>query len=227
MPTRAPARQRRSSGTAGPQGGTSLQGRNASYYRQGATRTVTVTGQGGTHMAGSQGRQVRYQSPSGQRISGTVPKAGLPPKTYHRIILAEFAACIVLVGAAPVLTPRTKASGDTVIADAAVSLAGPLVRLTAVCVLFFVLALMASGERAGKVAAAFGGLVTLGALLNATDMITALGKVFTGQAATVPARKPAGTGIGATVAQAVGNAFGGIAPTPTGAPPAPPIGATG
>jgi hypothetical protein len=184
--------------------GTSLQSGRASYYAAPAgQRTVTVQGAGGTHMAGMSGRQVAYQSPSGQRV-----QAAVPSKTYHRVILAEFAACVVLIAAAPVLTPRTRQSGGQEIADATASLAGPLVRLTAVCILFFVLALMASGPRSGKAAAAFGGLVVLGALLNATDMLTALAKAFTGAA----------TGSSA-------SSSGGILPTPAGG--AAPVGTAG
>lgn len=190
--SRAPARR----GAASP--GTSLQGTRTSYYRSGGTRTL-VTSRGGGHQLGQRGREVRYQSPSGQRVVAQVPR-----KTYHRIILAEFATCVVLVAFSPVLTPRAGTSGARAAEGAAVSLAGPLVRLTAVCILFFALALMASGERAGKAAAAFGGLVTLGALLNATDMLTAVAKLFTGAAA----------------ASSTGAAAGGPEPTPTGAPPA-------
>lgn len=94
--------------------------------------------------------------------------------TWHRLVLAEFVSCIVIVGASPILTPRNPNRTD----PQPVSLAGPLVRLTAVCVLFFVLALMATGPKAGKVAAAFGLLVVLGALLNATDEISILGKAL-------------------------------------------------
>jgi hypothetical protein len=206
----------------GRQAGTSLQGGRASYYSQGGARTATIQGGSGTHKIGTQGRQVRYQSPSGQQVAGTVP--AVPAKTYHRIVLAEFAVCIVLIAASPVLTPRTKASGATVAVDATASLAGPLVRLTAVCVVFFVLALMATGPKAGKVAAAFGGLVVAGTALNATDMFTALGHAFTG---TASASSWAAPGAATAAGQAAAGAFGGIAPTPTGIAPPPPLGATG
>lgn len=100
-----------------------------------------------------------------------------PRTTWHRVVLAEFAATVLIVGASPILTVRNASQGAA--AGEAVSLAGPLVRLTAVCLLFFVLALMAGGRKAGKVAAAFGALVLLGALLNATDELTLLGKALT------------------------------------------------
>ena len=109
-------------------------------------------------------------------------------RTYHRIVLAEFVIAVVLVGLSPVLTPRKGTKPEAAAAGAAVTLAGPLVRLTAVCVVFFVLALMATGAKAGRVAAAFGALVVLGVLLNATDEIGLLAKALTGgQAPTAPA----------------------------------------
>jgi hypothetical protein len=64
--------------------------------------------------------------------------------------------------------------------------AGILVRMTAASLLFFVLALMANGPRAGKIAAAFGGLVTLGTALNAGPVWTALGRIFGGAQAGPP-----------------------------------------
>jgi hypothetical protein len=191
------------------------------------------------HKFRQQGQNVGYQSPGGNSIGGTVTKPGLPSKTYHRIVLAEFAACIVIVGVSPVLTPRTTVKGGKTVADTTVSYAGPLVRLTAVCIVFFVLALMASGERTGKIAAAFGGLVLAGALLNATDMFAALGKAFG------PGKGSFSGNIGATTGQTIANAFGpppgageaagdaaagafgGISPTPSGNPIPPPLGATG
>jgi hypothetical protein len=164
------------------QAGSSVQAGGGSYYSGGGTRTVSAPG--GRQASAGNG-QVRYQSPSGQRVS-----AAAPAKTYHRIILAEFVTCVVLISAVPVLSPRkASAAGD------ALSLAAPLVRLTAVCVVFFVLALMGAGQKSGRAAAAFGGLVTLGTLLNATDTVTALAAAFTARpAAAAAAAAPAPTG---------------------------------
>jgi hypothetical protein len=162
--------------------GTSVQAGRASYYSGGGGRTVSAGGSSAT----AQGGQVRFQSPSGQRVT-----AALPSKTYHRIILAEFVTCVVLISAVPFLTPR-KAGAPA--GSEAVSLAAPLVRLTAVCILFFVLALMGSGQKSGKAAAAFGGLVTLGTLLNATDTITTLAAAFTAKPAAAAAAPAAPTG---------------------------------
>lgn len=64
--------------------------------------------------------------------------------------------------------------------------AGVVVRMTAASLLFFVLALMANGPRAGRIAAAFGGLVVVGTALNAAPVWTALGRIFGGAAAGPP-----------------------------------------
>jgi hypothetical protein len=150
------------------------------YFSDSSGRALTRTdSQERVHKFRQQGRDVGYRSPGGSRYTARLPRGGgLPPKTYHRAVLAEFVACVVLVGASPVLTPRTKAKGSQQVVDTTVSFAAPLVRLTAVCIVFFVLALMASGPRSGKIAAAFGGLVLLGTLLNATDMFTAITAAF-------------------------------------------------
>jgi hypothetical protein len=167
--TQAPART--SSSVARRQ--TSLQGGRVSYYSSpGQGQTVTTTGglQAG-RVRSSGGNVYTVRSSSGQQLSGR-----LPSRTYHRIVLAEFLATVLVIGASPLVVPaKQTAEGDIAAAIATVSLAGPLVRLTAVCVIFFILALMASGEKSGKVAAAFGGLILAGAVINATDLWTALG----------------------------------------------------
>lgn len=169
-----PAAPRKPKGPPKPahvRGGTSVQRRGGGYYLAGGgTRTIATPG--GRKVSVS-GRQARYQAVSGQRVALTAPSP--PSRTYHRIILAEFVTCVVLVSAVPVLAPRKPGA-----ADEALSLSAPLVRLTAVCIVFFVLALMGSGDKAGKAAAAFGGLITLGALLNATDTVTGLAMAFAG-----------------------------------------------
>ena len=78
--------------------------------------------------------------------------------------------------------------------------AGILVRMTAASILFFVLALMANGPRAGRIAAAFGGLVTVGTALNAGPVWTGLGRVFGGAAGPPPAAPAAGEGGGSDTA---------------------------
>jgi hypothetical protein len=89
----------------------------------------------------------------------------------HKAVVAEYLLCIVLIGASPVLT-RTPGDGGRLY------VANDFVRLSAVSLLFFVLALMSTGRSASRAAAAFGALVTLGTLYNARGAITAAGGVF-------------------------------------------------
>jgi hypothetical protein len=124
---------------------------------------------------------------------------------YHRIVIAEFLATVVIICAAPLLVPRSAGSGtpgeEAAAAVRTIALSRPLVRLTAACVVFFILALLAGGERTGRVAAALGGLVALGALLNATDALAALGQMFTGaQAGAAGADKGVGAAVDADAA---------------------------
>lgn len=156
-PRRPPQQQQR---------GSSLQtGRGSYYFTPGKGHTVTSSGYTATRAPGS---VYRVQAPGGQQLEGRVR---LPSKTYHRIVLAEFIATVLIIAAGPIVVPQKSSAGSDAVS---VTFAGPLVRLTAVCVLFFILALMATGERSGKVAAAFGGLVLTGAAVNAGDMWSAL-----------------------------------------------------
>lgn len=90
-----------------------------------------------------------------------------PPQ---RLIVTEFIACVLMIGMTP-LVMRKPANGKLYVAN-------DFVRLTAVSLLFFVLALSAAGKRSGPVAAAFGGLVTLGVMFNAAGSIKAIGSIF-------------------------------------------------
>lgn len=140
----------------------------------GQQRSLTLSGSGS-------GRTANYASPQ-RTVSVPVPEGGDLGRSWHRVVMVEFIITIVLIGLSPVLTPRTPSS-DTPEAVAAAevaakTLAGPLVRLTAACVLFFALALMSTGPKTGKIAAALGGLVVCGTLLNATDMFTAISQAM-------------------------------------------------
>ncbi len=123
--------------------------------------------------------------------------------TYRRIILAEFAACVLLVGASPFLKPRSKDQTAAEVA-AQLTLAQPMARLTAVCITFFILALLSNGPRSGRIAAAFGGLVTVGTLVNATDVATGLTMMF-GPSTQTPATAPS---PGAVAGQVPGSVPG-------------------
>jgi hypothetical protein len=162
--------------------------------------------QGGRGRPGRQG-QGPSQNPATlqQQAQGQAAKQGrrLTQGTYHRIVIAEFIATVLIIFAAPILVPRDSNS-DTPEKEAAaavrsISLSAPLIRLTAACLVFFVLALLANGRETGRISAALGLLVVLGALLNASDTLTALGQLFTG--AQVRAAG-ADQGLGAAVDQA-------------------------
>jgi hypothetical protein len=143
---------------------------------------------GGGRSIDRTGRTASYTGAGGQRYTVQAPS-----RTYHRIILAEFVGCLILVAAAPILNPATKSGGGSDAAvNTTVSFAGPLVRLTALCITFFVLALMASGPRTGKIAAALGGLVLCGAMLTAKDVWAALGDAF---GATVTSKTSGAAGV--------------------------------
>lgn len=200
------ASQRRSRGK--PQASTHLTSRsgNVSYHRQGGTRMVKA----GSYRGGrTTGGYYTVAAPSGQQVSARAPE-----RAYHRFILAEYLACVAMVTASMILLPAQDAQQGT--ATAARSFAKELVQLTALSLVFFVLALAAGGPKTGKVSAAFGGLVTLGVAWNLSQIFGALAKTLTG------AGNPKVSGIL--------NGLGGNGPASTGVgefstPIATPIGA--
>ena len=115
-------------------------------------------------------------------VRGTAAPAGKPnllqkaakPKegaTYHRAVLAEFLGAAVLAVLGGVLSPRKRADG-------VVTWVHIIVQLTAICGVFFVLALLSASPKLGKIAAAFGLLVLLGVLMNSADSIRKMAAVF-------------------------------------------------
>jgi hypothetical protein len=109
----------------------------------------------------------------------------------HRLIVTEYILALVLIGITPVVMRKPGQDGQLYVPN-------DFVRLSAVSLLFFILALMASGQRAGKVAAAFGGLVVLGTLYNAAGSLQAIGAIFTTASKTkgaVPSAAPGTTKI--------------------------------
>jgi hypothetical protein len=80
----------------------------------------------------------------------------------NKVIVAEFIACMVLVGLAPIVGTTTSAGAW-------------LKKGAAVTGLFLVLSLVASGgPRSSKIAAAFGGLCTLALLINSHEIFAAI-----------------------------------------------------
>lgn len=147
--------------------------RTADPYRSSATVTPPGPRRRARPSATRQGQDI---------VIDTSPAA--PAHNWHRWVMAEFIVCVVLAGASPFLSPGGKAGSLLAGVDktddipAGVSLAKPLVRLTALCVLFFVLSLVATGEKSGKIAAAFGGLVTLGLAFNSLPEFVTVGAMF-------------------------------------------------
>jgi hypothetical protein len=123
---------------------------------------------------------------------------GGPSGGAHKLVLAEYLAVMMILIATEILGPLGEGDKLPSPQDAAKSSvgAGILVRMTAASVLFFVLALMANGPRAGRIAAAFGGLVTVGTALNAGPVWTGLARVFGGAAGPPPAAGEGGSAEG-------------------------------
>lgn len=115
---------------------------------------------------------------SGRRSSGgfTGPKLTGKGTGAHRLVIAEFLLCVVLIGLSPVLVRPPGSDGHLYVAN-------DFIRLSAVCLLFFVLALLSNQPNTARWAAAFGALVTLGTLFNTSQAITALGSIFTASTA--------------------------------------------
>lgn len=88
------------------------------------------------------------------------------------VIVAEFAACVVLIGITPVVMRKPDQDGHLYVPN-------DFVRLTAVSLVFFVLALAANTPKAARASAAFGVLVLLGTAFNARQSFAAIGKIFT------------------------------------------------
>jgi hypothetical protein len=89
----------------------------------------------------------------------------------RQLVVMEFVLCMVILAFSP-LTDKHKSEGPQAF----------MRRGSAVCALFFVLALLSSGgPRAGKVAAGFGGIVTLTLLVSSRDIFVVLAKRFNGK----------------------------------------------
>lgn len=140
------------------------------------------TGKGSTSSSSTSDRhQVRFGKDRGRSLS--IPKFGgvKGGGAAHKLVIAEFVLCIVLIGIAPILVrpPAPDGSGRNHL-----YLANDFVRLSATCLLFFILALLANQPRSARFAAAFGGLVVLGAAFNANKAFIALTGIFTTPKAT-------------------------------------------
>lgn len=87
---------------------------------------------------------------------------------YKKILIGEFVVCLVITALSP-LTDKHKKDSP----------ADMMKRMSAVAVLFIILGLVGGGGRsAGKMAAGFGGIVTLVLLLSERDVLTVLAEKF-------------------------------------------------
>lgn len=147
-----------------------------------------TAGQKARLYAGKGAQRAKKQARAAAREGLTLPKFPLSGASgaAHKVVVGEFVVCVVLLGMTPIMT-RTVNNGQLYAAE-------DFVRLTAVCVLFFVLALFANNPRSARIAAAFGALVTLGVLYNASQTLTALGNIFTNASAKKGGVSPASAG---------------------------------
>lgn len=101
-----------------------------------------------------------------KRAAKAAKRAALGPA--RQLLTAEFVLCVAILALSP-LTDKHKSEGPQAF----------LRRGAAICALFFILGLISSGGRgATKVAAGFGGLVTLTLLVSSRDVFAVLAKKF-------------------------------------------------
>lgn len=122
----------------------------------------------------------RRATGSSRRASGS-RRTGFPrpPATLslgghggaHKAVIAEFILVIVLIGLTPILIRQPDESGHLYVPN-------DFIRLSAACLLFFVLALASNHPQSARFAAAFGGLVTLGVVFNSWRTLYAIGSLF-------------------------------------------------
>lgn len=118
----------------------------------------------------------------------------------RQIVVMEFVICMVILALSP-LTDKHKTEGPTAF----------MRRGSAVCALFLILALLsAGGPKAGRVAAGFGGLVTLTLLVSSRDVFVVLAKKFN-STKNGPAGPDDDGEAGVIVGSAAGTAMDGVA----------------
>ncbi len=92
---------------------------------------------------------------------------------YTALVAIEYLACMVMVLLSLGLVGKNNTKTDILLTPVVA-----MVRLTAVSLLFFILAILSTGEQMGRISAAFGGLVTAGVSLNATNEWRSLAGIF-------------------------------------------------
>jgi hypothetical protein len=148
----------------------------------------------------------RVNPPPAPAGNGTTPKnqgqsangpSGFEIKSYHRWVMAEFIACVILVGLTPLIKAPQDAEGNDLAPEDSLFGANALIRLTAISVVFLILSLLSNNEKSGKFASAFGGLVLAGLLVNTSpDLWEKLGSLFGSNVGT--GKQPTKAGQGGT-----------------------------
>lgn len=101
----------------------------------------------------------RVVSGTGRQARAVAAQGKLTPQGYQGVILAEFLAAVTIIAVLPVVSggsPAAQAKGSMSPYDT-----GDLKQIVAAGAVYFVLALLAAGNR-GRLSAWFGGLVLLG-----------------------------------------------------------------
>lgn len=109
-----------------------------------------------------------------KKSSGAFKGFVTPGKSHsgsHNLLIAEFLLCAVIIFIDPILT-RKPDNGH-------IYRPNEFVRLSACFLLFFTLALVGTTKQGSRFASAFGALVTLGVLYNASDSLKVIGSIFT------------------------------------------------
>lgn len=103
----------------------------------------------------------------------------------RKLVLAEFITCMAIAGAAPLAQKDQDATPGRL-----------MKQLAAIMVLFFLLGLLTSaGRGAAKVAAAFGGVVTLTLVVSQRDLLVTIAQIFNRNVSAQPTSQgPANTG---------------------------------
>lgn len=99
--------------------------------------------------------------PSGPSLGSALGVVG--PTHYVGALAVEYVACMLMVGMTPFFASESTANPGQAGTHAHV-----LLRLTAITLVFMVLGMLSNGRSSGKIAAAFGLLVTLGVAFHST-----------------------------------------------------------
>lgn len=136
--------------------------------------------------------------------SGPLGRLGsMLPADTSKLVLAEFVACMVILA----LSPLSSGGTNDLTKKGSVDM---MLKATALSFIFFILALVAAGgQTASKIAATFGGVITLGYLVSNGDVFGQIAKLFGGAREGVAGPAKTGgaiEGIAGPVISAVGGA---------------------